>query len=118
MRAWKAMPASTPYRANSTRVAPWWTARRRRQSRQPLEGRSDPAQGSADDSGSAEAILWAALLAAGPGGVPIADLVAATGKGRTWVYERLRRYAAAGKATQTRRGHWRATGPAEGQPDR
>jgi hypothetical protein len=84
---------------------------------QALEGGPGPIPESADDSGNGEAVLWAALLAAGPGGVPIAELMAATGKGRTWVYERLRRYATAGKAIQTRRGHWRAAGRADGQGD-
>jgi hypothetical protein len=45
-------------------------------------------------------------------GVSIADLVLATGKGRTWVYERLRQLADAGREVQTIRGHWRAAGSA------
>ena len=69
----------------------------------------------AGGSGSAEAALWAALREAGPRGVSVADLVAATGKGRTWVYERLREHAAAGRAIQTIRGYWRAAGPGDGQ---
>ncbi len=52
---------------------------------------------------------------AGPHGISVADLVAATGKGRTWVYERLREHAAAGQAIQTARGHWRAAGPEDKQ---
>jgi S-DNA-T family DNA segregation ATPase FtsK/SpoIIIE len=70
----------------------------------------------ADGPRGPEAALWAALVAAGPGGVPIADLITATGKGRTWVYERLHRYTAAGKAIQTMRGRWRATSPGDTQP--
>ena len=45
---------------------------------------------SAAPSRSPEAELRAALSEAGPQGVSIADLVHATGKGRTWVYEGLR----------------------------
>lgn len=71
-----------------------------------------------DGPPGAEAALWAALVAAGPRGVPIADLMAATGKGRTWVYERLHRYAAAGRAIQTIRGHWRAVGPGDREAGR
>lgn len=55
--------------------------------------------------------LWRALREAGPDGVPAAALVQASGKGRTWVYERLRDYAAAGHVIQTIRGHWRSTNP-------
>jgi DNA segregation ATPase FtsK/SpoIIIE, S-DNA-T family len=67
------------------------------------EMRADPAE-------SAEAALWAALRRAGPQGIPAADLIRITGKGRTWVYERLRQWAQAGHVIQTIRGHWRATG--------
>ncbi len=61
--------------------------------------------------GNPEAALWAALVTAGPRGASIADLIQATGKGRTWVYERLRHLADAGRVIQTIRGHWRAAGP-------
>ena len=67
--------------------------------------------GPADVHGNPEAALWAALVAAGPRGVSIADLMQATGKGRTWVYERLRQLAVAGRVIQTIRGHWRAAVP-------
>jgi FtsK/SpoIIIE family len=68
-----------------------------------------------DATTSAKAALWTALRGAGPHGVSVADLVAATGKGRTWAYERLREHAAAGQAIQTARGHWRAAGPGDEQ---
>jgi S-DNA-T family DNA segregation ATPase FtsK/SpoIIIE len=60
------------------------------------------------------AVLLTALRQAGPEGVSIGELVMATGRGRTWVYERLRELAATGRAVQTIRGHWRApdSGPA------
>ena len=60
---------------------------------------------------SAEAALWAVLREAGPRGASIGDFVEATGKGRTWVYERLRQLADAGRVIQTIRGRWRAAGP-------
>ena len=44
-------------------------------------------------------------------GASIADLMRAPGKGRTWVYERLRQLADAGRVIQTIRGHWRAALP-------
>ena len=69
------------------------------------------APGPAEVHGNPEATLWAALVAAGPRGVSIADLMQATGKGRTWVYERLRQLADAGRVIQTIRGHWRAAMP-------
>src|SRR6266545_2152884 len=53
-----------------------------------------------------EIALWTALRRAGPGGISATALVKITGKGRTWVYERLREHIAAGRAVQTRRGHW------------
>jgi S-DNA-T family DNA segregation ATPase FtsK/SpoIIIE len=56
-----------------------------------------------------EVALWSALRRAGPQGISVASLVTLTGKGRTWVYERLREHAQAGRAVQTIRGHWRAT---------
>ncbi len=64
-----------------------------------------------DVHGNPEEALWAALVAAGPRGVSIADLMQATGKGRTWVYERLRQLADAGRVIQTVRGHWQVALP-------
>jgi DNA segregation ATPase FtsK/SpoIIIE, S-DNA-T family len=67
-----------------------------------------------DDPARPEIALWAALSSAGPEGVPVAELAQAAGKGRTWVYDRLRRWARAGRVTQTARGHWRAASPPDG----
>ena len=41
----------------------------------------------------------------------MADLIQATGKGRTWVYEWLRQLADTGRVIQTIRGHWLAATP-------
>jgi DNA segregation ATPase FtsK/SpoIIIE, S-DNA-T family len=79
----------------------------------PQTRRATPARGS--DRLTPEMALWAALSDAGPEGVPVAQLVQATGKGRTWVYERLQRWAKAGRVIQTVRGHWRSTAPGDGQ---
>jgi S-DNA-T family DNA segregation ATPase FtsK/SpoIIIE len=68
-----------------------------------------PPRPAGDSPDGPQAALWAALRHAGPEGVSVADLVKITGKGRTWVYERLRELATAGRAVQTIRGHWRAT---------
>ena len=77
-----------------------------------------PARAPQSPADSPHETLWAALRRAETEGVSIAELVKVTGKGRTWVYERLREYATAGQAVQTIRGHWRATDnqqPATGQ---
>jgi S-DNA-T family DNA segregation ATPase FtsK/SpoIIIE len=55
--------------------------------------------------------LWTALLAAPAAGASIADLMNATGKGRTWVYDRLSAHSDAGRASQVSRGRWRALTP-------
>ena len=67
-----------------------------------------------DTSGGPAALLWAALSLAPSDGVPVADLVAATGMSHRWVNYRLRALADAGRAVQVRRGLWRTTGPAGG----
>ena len=62
-------------------------------------------------------MLWDALNEADPGGVSVADLEAACGRTRRWVYYRLREHAAAGRAVQVTRGYWRAARPLDGPPD-
>ena len=84
--------------------------------RRPQDRRSrariGPASG--DDYEWPETALWAALRAAGPEGVSVADLETACGMRRRWVYYRLREHAAAGRAVQVTRGSWRAVPPAGG----
>jgi DNA segregation ATPase FtsK/SpoIIIE, S-DNA-T family len=58
---------------------------------------------------SPEDKLWQALAGAGLDGVSIGDLIQASGKYRTWVYERLAEHARNGRAVQVRRGQWKAT---------
>lgn len=54
-----------------------------------------------------DATLRRALSAAPAEGVPVSDLITATGMSRRWVFYRLRQLAADGYAVQTVRGHWR-----------
>jgi S-DNA-T family DNA segregation ATPase FtsK/SpoIIIE len=88
---------------DTTQTRPQW----------PHSGASGPIQAQpwANAQESPEAALWHALCGAGPDGVPVALLIEVTGMGRTWVYDRLRQYASAGRVIQTLRGHWRAVTP-------
>jgi DNA segregation ATPase FtsK/SpoIIIE, S-DNA-T family len=61
-----------------------------------------------------ETALWDALNDADPEGVSVAELEAACGMGRRWVYYRLQAHATAGRAVQVRRGYWRAGRPSDG----
>lgn len=70
-----------------------------------------------DDHPAPETVLLDALNEADPGGVSVADLEAACGRTRRWVYYRLREHAAAGRAMQVTRGYWRAARPLDGPPD-
>jgi S-DNA-T family DNA segregation ATPase FtsK/SpoIIIE len=54
-----------------------------------------------------EAALWDALAAAPDEGISVPELVAAIGMSRRWIYYRLGKLAAAGRAVQTTRGLWR-----------
>jgi len=58
-----------------------------------------------------EALLWVALSLAPEQGIPVADLVAASGMSQRWVHYRLRALANVGRAIQIKRGIWRATHP-------
>jgi S-DNA-T family DNA segregation ATPase FtsK/SpoIIIE len=58
------------------------------------------------DSEDPEFVLWTALQKAPADGGAVKDLMAATGKGRTWVYARLQMLAADGRVTQISRGRW------------
>ena len=55
-----------------------------------------------------EEILWAMLSAAPPEGMPVREIITATGMSRRWVFYRLQQMAAAGLAVQMARGYWRA----------
>jgi S-DNA-T family DNA segregation ATPase FtsK/SpoIIIE len=60
-----------------------------------------------DDHPRPETALWDALTDAGAEGVSVAELEAACGMGRRWVYYRLQAHARSGRAVQVRRGYWR-----------
>jgi FtsK/SpoIIIE family len=80
----------------------------------PQDGASSPVL--RDDPDAAEGALWVALLAAGPEGVTVAQLVATTGMSRRWVYYRLGELGEAGRVVQVARGAWRAAPPAGRAP--
>jgi S-DNA-T family DNA segregation ATPase FtsK/SpoIIIE len=76
--------------------------------------RPQTAPGSPDgsqDRPRPETALWDALTGAGPEGASVAELEAACGMARRWVYYRLQEHAKAGRAVQVRRGWWRAARP-------
>jgi hypothetical protein len=78
------------------------------------EGPADPDDGPGWRDGRTadpDALLWAALSTAPEEGVPVADLVAATGRSHRWVNYRLRALADSGQAIQVRRGMWRLASP-------
>jgi len=114
------------YRMDDTDVATavtTWAPHRPRLATSPTRSDSPPPDQAADtvsagrhDDGeaaqpqpSAEQKLWQALLDAPEQGAPVGHLITASGKYRTWVYERLADYARTGRAHQVRRGHWKAT---------
>ena len=70
-----------------------------------------PAPQSAADDNDPDAMLWAVLSLAPQEGIPVADLVAATGMSHRWVNYRLRALAASGQAVQIKRGIWRPVNP-------
>jgi S-DNA-T family DNA segregation ATPase FtsK/SpoIIIE len=57
---------------------------------------------------SPEETLLAVLAAAPPEGIPVREIITATGMSRRWVFYRLQQLAAAGIAVQVVRGYWRA----------
>jgi DNA segregation ATPase FtsK/SpoIIIE, S-DNA-T family len=69
-----------------------------------------------DDMPRPETSLWGALADGPAEGASVAELVAACGMARRWVYYRLQEHAQAGRAVQVRRGYWRAARPADGPP--
>ena len=77
----------------------------------PQDATDGPPRG--DDQPRPETALWDALVDAGPEGVPVPELEAVCGMGRSWVYYRLQEHARAGRAIQIRRGYWRAARPSD-----
>lgn len=74
------------------------------------ENAPDTDHGENAESG-AEGLLWSALCLAPDEGIPVADLVTATGMSQRWVHYKLRALANVGRAVQVRRGIWRAARP-------
>jgi S-DNA-T family DNA segregation ATPase FtsK/SpoIIIE len=69
-----------------------------------------------DPENAPDALLWMALQLAPEHGVPVADLVTATGMSQRWVHYRLRALADVGRAVQIKRGIWRAREPESDAP--
>ncbi len=65
------------------------------------------------EANALEAALWAALCAAPEQGSDIAELMRATGMGRSTVYRYLAQFAEDGRAVQAGWGRWRAAYPEE-----
>jgi FtsK/SpoIIIE family len=61
-----------------------------------------------EDRPSPDEILWTVLSSAPSEGIPVRDIIAATGMSRRWVFYRLQQLAADGQAIQIGRGYWRA----------
>jgi hypothetical protein len=57
------------------------------------------------------AALLACLRAAGPRGAKVAELAAAIGRAKTWVYERLQDLHRTGQVERAGHGRWRLTHP-------
>jgi hypothetical protein len=78
----------------------------------PAAQQTEPGTDDADRTeSSADALLWSALCLASDQGIPVADLVTATGMSQRWVHYKLRALANAGQAIQVRRGIWRTAHP-------
>jgi S-DNA-T family DNA segregation ATPase FtsK/SpoIIIE len=75
-----------------------------------------PAPTAAD--GDPLAGLLACLRAAGPRGARVAELAAAIGRAKTWVYERLQDLARAEEVERAGHGRWRLTHPDRLEDDR
>jgi S-DNA-T family DNA segregation ATPase FtsK/SpoIIIE len=73
-------------------------------SRAAMEQRPPAIEAAADDP---EHTLLMALSQAPDDGLTVPELMDLTGMRRTWIYDRLQEHAAAGRARQVTRGHWR-----------
>jgi S-DNA-T family DNA segregation ATPase FtsK/SpoIIIE len=69
-----------------------------------------PSPGGSGD-GDPLAALRTCLRAAGPRGARVAELAAAIGRAKTWVYERLQDLARTGEVERAGHGRWRLTDP-------
>jgi hypothetical protein len=87
--------------------APWYLRNPHRDVDEP----GDTPAGS--DTTTPEGALWAALCAAPEDGADIADLMRASGMGRSTLYRYLGQLAQAGRAIQVGWGRWRAITPGQ-----
>ena len=116
-RAYLLTDARRDYRAaQCAQMRPWLAASQPDTPHEAPEPPQTAPDGPPDGEGHPrpEMALWDALVDAGPDGVSVAELEAACGMGRRWVYYRLQAHATAGRAVQVRRGYWRAVRPSDG----
>jgi hypothetical protein len=85
--------------------APWYLRNPHRDVGEPDNTPDD------SDTTTPEGALWAALCAAPEDGADIADLMQASGMGRSTLYRYLAQLAQAGRAIQVGWGRWRAITP-------
>ena len=81
---------------------------------QPETEHQSPQQEKDGTSHNPEALLWAALCLAPPGGISVPDLMREIGMSRRWIYYRLRTLADTGQVIRTEHGTWR---PADSDGD-
>jgi FtsK/SpoIIIE family len=105
--------AALPLGSDSAEPGPCYLVNARRAADrpefQPYESTEDtPEEVNGESQPTPEEILWALLSAAPPQGIPVREVITATGMSRRWVFYRLQQMAAAGLAVQMVRGYWRA----------
>jgi S-DNA-T family DNA segregation ATPase FtsK/SpoIIIE len=93
---------------------PWYLVNAHRDAEEPTfeaeyeEAEDSPVRAPDESQPGPEEILLAMLTAAPPEGIPVREIIAATGMSRRWVFYRLQQMAAASLAVQMVRGYWRA----------
>jgi S-DNA-T family DNA segregation ATPase FtsK/SpoIIIE len=102
-----AVPALDPDTAAGIAAAAGWPDPTLPAAEPPRPPRAVPPAGDGDPL----AALRTCLRAAGPRGAKVAELAAAIGRAKTWVYERLQDLARAGEVERAGHGRWRLTHP-------
>jgi hypothetical protein len=97
-----------------TEPVPWYLVNARRDAEEPTfqagyeDTEGSPVEAPDESQSGPEEILLAVLAAAPPEGIPVREIITATGMSRRWVFYRLQQLAAAGRAVQMVRGYWRS----------
>jgi FtsK/SpoIIIE family len=106
--------AALSFSPNSAEPVPWYLVNAHGDANGPAFQPEDditedtPEEVTGESQPTPEEILWAMLSAASPEGVPVREIITATGMSRRWVFYRLQQMAATGLAIQMTRGYWRA----------